>query len=496
MPILALAAAVAGLLTAAVSPVLAICLLLGVVSTTSGLAWLLGAGNQAVPSFFIAGMFAGEGWRVARAWWERRHGARAPEDGSAASETVSRLRLITWMALGAVVVSSTLALLRGLPWDAELIGTALRQAWERGGYFNPPGIAGTVNAAFVAVSGFGVLLLVLRHLSSPRDRRRVVASAVAGAGFAVLAPLLQVAVGSEVYVRADQRRMISSGWSGFFQDPQSYAAFLVLAIALCGGLALGAWRDGKRWRALLPAGIALAAVVPLMFTNSRGGLLAMLVAFAVLTAAYLAVGERRRDRLIGAAAAIVAIVAAGGAVSFNQGARERAYAALTQLGNVRMWEALGPEAQPLELLDKRFLWWQKAVLISAQHPIWGVGPRGYFSTDVQIGDSPLDRLPPHFLQENAHNYFLQFAAELGLVAFAFLLAVLLRVLAIISRGLVGSSPASSGLLAGILAGLAGFICLSIFSHPLLLAELQAWFWGLAGIGVLSARRSAPETRRE
>ena len=84
-----------------------------------------------------------------------------------------------------------------------------------------------------------------------------------------------------------------------------------------------------------------------------------------------------------------------------------------------------------------------------------------------------------------HNYFLQVAAEYGAPALFCWLLLVVSVLATISRAAIGSRgpPHDQGLLIGVAAGQVGFLVMCFFSHPLLLAELQAAYWVFAGLGL-------------
>jgi O-antigen ligase len=107
-----------------------------------------------------------------------------------------------------------------------------------------------------------------------------------------------------------------------------------------------------------------------------------------------------------------------------------------------------------------------------------------------VGIGQYQRMSPLFMGpelawnyggENAHNYFLQVAAELGVVGFSLFVlwlgAGLLRMLRALTI-----APRDARLL-GIAAGLATFLGTSLTGHPLLITEVAMPFWAVFGIGV-------------
>ena len=75
---------------------------------------------------------------------------------------------------------------------------------------------------------------------------------------------------------------------GFFQDQHSFAAFLVLAIGVSAGLTYSNFNTGRRGAASAYAGLTLMGSLILLYTNSRGGLLALVGAILIATFTWLA----------------------------------------------------------------------------------------------------------------------------------------------------------------------------------------------------------------
>ena len=133
-------------------------------------------------------------------------------------------------------------------------------------------------------------------------------------------------------------------------------------------------------------------------------------------------------------------------------------------------------------------------------PLFGVGIGQYYDT------SPLFLSPQlawTYGHENAHNYFLQLAAELGLVGFAVFAAWIGLNLAVIGRALA-RAPRDMRLL-GAAAGIIALIGTSTTGHPLLVNEVAFPFWilfgltvALAGLTLVNSSRplDAPRTAHE
>jgi O-antigen ligase len=114
----------------------------------------------------------------------------------------------------------------------------------------------------------------------------------------------------------------------------------------------------------------------------------------------------------------------------------------------------------------------------AEHPFFGVGIGQYFQSSALF-------LPPRlgwfYGSENAHNFFLQVAAELGIPGLALFAAWLAIGLAIAAAALA-RSPIDPRLL-GITAGVVTFMGTCLIGHPLLVDEVAYPFWMLFGLGV-------------
>ncbi len=126
----------------------------------------------------------------------------------------------------------------------------------------------------------------------------------------------------------------------------------------------------------------------------------------------------------------------------------------------------------------RLGFWRAASKMVASYPISGVGA-GELPSAMHLFLKDVDT-PVYAVNENAHCYPLQLAAEYGLPLLVIWMALLWVILAPRLRQWRVLSPETTGLLAGTLF----YLVHSLQSHPLLLPEQQILFWaalgGLAG----------------
>jgi putative inorganic carbon (HCO3(-)) transporter len=118
-------------------------------------------------------------------------------------------------------------------------------------------------------------------------------------------------------------------------------------------------------------------------------------------------------------------------------------------------------------------YWRSGTEMIKDHPLFGVGI-GSFA--IHFTDYK-DKLKNASHPENAHNYFLQIGAELGVVG----LVVFLYLIVIIFRtAFIGLKKTNERywkfILLGILSGIFGFLLTCLAQHPLLLIEIQFIFW--------------------
>jgi O-antigen ligase len=285
-----------------------------------------------------------------------------------------------------------------------------------------------------------VLVVVAGTVRTRRHVELVMAGFVAGAVLSVTIGLVAngLAGASSAYETATATEGRLQGGSG---DPNYLAAGIVAAIAVAGGL-LQVWRDALARLALWIS--LLVLVVGLVATQSRGGLIAAVVATGVA----IVVNKHRRGALLGA----VALLLAAGAVwlAANPAAVER-FTTTDQGGNGRS-----------EL-------WSVAWAMGTDRPLTGVGLNNFRerSPDYvsQIGGLQFVELiseRPHVV----HNTYLQAFAETGLIGLGLLLAVfvsaLLSARAAAHRFFAAGDARAAELARAVLVALAGAMTASFF----------------------------------
>jgi len=347
---------------------------------------------------------------------------------------------------------------------------------------------GSVGAWLTLMDGLALLWLVVSEPA--RDPRRFVRQiAIAGASGAVAVALIGT-------IQWWTRWNLLPLWlqqdpnvvriNATFPDVNSLGAFLVLwvwmplAVAAPGGPRL--WRWG--WR--LGVGAVLAAAV---FTGSRAAWAGLLVGVLAWLAGGWRAGLLRPPRWIAAhlrvaaAAALVAVVVTGAALT--------TYATMADVRHgdqrsyvTRLLYTLNLRTSLDYRLRNRVAMWEAAVRMIAAHPAGGIGIGRYYKEAWAYADRREAMIRP---RENAHNYYLQVAAELGLTGLAVFVALLGWGLAAAWRGLGCEDAASRRIALASGAGVLAFAVTLLGGHSLLLREGQLGFWTVVALAALAAR---------
>lgn len=234
---------------------------------------------------------------------------------------------------------------------------------------------------------------------------------------------------------------------GAFRQPNPYAGYLGLIAPLAVSLALWAWSNPRRHGLGLSLALNAAAgliCLGLLVSWSRGAWLAFAVALAVVVLAH----SRR------AAPAVLALAVAAGLTLSLFGAADLLPASVAgRLSELQQYVGLIDVART-EVTDanfsvvERIAHWQAALGMWVDHLWLGVGPGNYA---VMYSQYHL----PRWVEPlgHAHNIYLNFAAEAGLLG---LLAYLWLWLASLWQALRGAAAAdrlAAAVAAGVLGGL-------------------------------------------
>jgi O-antigen ligase len=317
----------------------------------------------------------------------------------------------------------------------------------------------------VLFAALAAIFWVGRDLLRDRGARRrlgigLIALAVLETGFGLLQYL-----GRIQHPFLAPSRLTADVASGTFINRNHFAGVLEMAFPLAVAMAYGffytrisstrtAW--SRRWRAILthpraPVFLLLLFTgawlcLGLIFSMSRGGILALLLTAAFLSLLTALRHSRRKIQLV---ALLFVLVVAGYAI----------------------WLGLDPVLTRFEqLLDEdtvltqgRFPVWEDTLVMIRDFPLLGVGLGNYRHVFLSY-----NRTPMTVVYDHAHNDFLQYTAELGIPAGFTLFAVLIATVWCAGRGYVRSESVSRR---AALLGAAGGV-FSILVHSMTDFNLQ------------------------
>lgn len=243
--------------------------------------------------------------------------------------------------------------------------------------------------------------------------------------------------------------LIGYRYTAHVADVNAAGSYFVLGACMTLGMAV--WSSGRQrlfWIAAAALGIAGA-----WLAGSRAANAAAFAAVAGAAAWWLVADWSRAAKVVVAAAAAVVVIGAG-VYQIRELMRDPDYRSA----------------------DFRQQFNAASLRMIAAAPLSGVGIGEYRLA------SPLFLGPPvaySYGAENAHNYFLQLAAELGLIGFLVFGAWLVAGIARALRA-VAIVPRDARLL-GLLAGTIACIATWATGHPLLLTEVAVPFWIAFGL---------------
>ncbi len=247
-------------------------------------------------------------------------------------------------------------------------------------------------------------------------------------------------------------------WAGFTGKVSSAGSFLVLVV----GIAIGGIARNSRYTLLWSAG-AVVTTLMLLLAGSRAAIAAAVVtATALYGFHWVTSKDNNRRHLIWGAVSIIILI--GIVLVFR-------------------WEAL-TNYLPTVLQHRWGLTVASARMLASE-PLFGVGISQFYPLSQQFS-------PDEFLllndstylgaRTNAHNYFLQVAAELGVLG---LIAFVLSLYGPIRASLHHiTSKRNSRFLTGTFAGIICFLLTCLTGQPLIIAIVGYPFW--IALGLLGA----------
>lgn len=241
------------------------------------------------------------------------------------------------------------------------------------------------------------------------------------------------------------------------------SVFAMVAVA-----SVGAWTLRKSYWQVPATGLVLAGV---WLTGSRVAIVAVAVASLVaFVVGALGAGKRGRWQALAGVTVMIALAA--------------------------IVVAVYPSKRNLNLpasVESRAVLFKSGVAMVKDSPVFGIGVGRFLELSERYGSADIARiLQVERTHDNAHNNFLQVAAELGVVgflAFVWLLGACVaggvwrwRQLAVQERWL--------------LAGVAGMMLTWLTGHPLLVPEAAVMFWLFAGMVATVGASPSPASNLE
>lgn len=325
------------------------------------------------------------------------------------------------------------------------------------------GIPGVGHAAFRLLEGLFLLSLILT-LRANRDLPvRILRMLVIGAsGVAIvnIARIVSGALRSDAPVTALAQLLRTVRLSTPYGDVNAAGSYFALALLTALGAAAVAHAGLRRMAWLSAAALCATA---LWISGSRAAVIAALLGLVLFAA------MRLRGRALTRAVAVVAI--ASGAV---------------------VWFFPNPilDSSAVGALHIRSEMARVSFRMLRSDPVFGVGIGQFRERSAGlIRDASVRAV---YEKENAHNNFLQIAAELGLLgAFTFV-----GLLWITARSAVTTRREFDPVLQGAIAGLTAFLITALLGHPLLTSEVAIAFWvALGAVAGVSLSASGPDHTR-
>jgi O-antigen ligase/tetratricopeptide (TPR) repeat protein len=243
--------------------------------------------------------------------------------------------------------------------------------------------------------------------------------------------------------------------SGFYSHYNEAANYLIASSLLVGAAALFS-REGVVSR-LIWGLIAIAGLVAIRFTLSRGGILGASIGAGVFSAMALIVWQREKSRWF--APALITIPILG-----------LILAGFVFLGWQNSQDARNQAGGVIQMMDNNSRLYLLGIALSCigLHPMAGGGPRSFSWESFRFFENKLQGDVVTRLPEQVHNELVQSATDYGLMGAGLLAGLLVTlVLLTVIRTLFADHPGESGSAdawrVGGLAALAGMFVQSCFS---------------------------------
>ncbi|GAB4332658.1 MAG: hypothetical protein Kow0089_00680 [Desulfobulbaceae bacterium] len=260
-----------------------------------------------------------------------------------------------------------------------------------------------------------------------------------------------------------------------FNDIHSFGSWGVFLFGMYGFLFLQALQsgwEGKRKETVAYGGIAVLQLLLCLLSSSRMAWLAL-----ALTACALVFTTIRNRKVWLYMFLAVLIVTAAGTLS-APALRRADHPTLKRLGTMFQPSRITRE----ESVQVRVELWRRALAMAREYPLTGVGTGNLYRHSPEYRT----RSAGKWDMENAHDYYLQVLAELGIPGLALFLLTVFSLFGRQGGAGSGQGGQSAVSVTPLRFGLAAYLLTMLTGHALLLSSHQLLFWSAAGM--VSARR--------
>jgi O-antigen ligase len=314
---------------------------------------------------------------------------------------------------------------------------------------------------------FGVLYNLRGHLTVMTDVIMAVAAAVAVFGL--------VSVGDQGFNQI-------GGVSGSFGTHEALGSFLMLMLPITAAMGIFNKKDEKR--RIIALAVSLLVTVCLAFSQSRSGWISELVALSVLAllaSKYYAKNTAGNKQQLAAVVPFIAFAGVAGVVVAVSG---------SGLDVMHRASSFGLGSSDMSM-HQRLMLWHAAVSMIAAKPLmgWGLGSFPYVAskfTAVAASGSYVAANGVN-LHNIAHNYYLQLAAETGIVGLGLYVGMVATFFTVGVRALAKLKDGTRKMvLVGVLAAMAGQVVDSFTSPSYNVASVSLIQWMLMGVAMFAA----------
>ena len=336
----------------------------------------------------------------------------------------------------------------------------------------------TLRGALTLTEGILLYFLIVNNVKTKEMVKKIVATAILSSGAVGAYGIFQYFTGFqllEFWVRANPylRRINST-----MADVNSFGAYLTLILPLIIALTL---IIGKNVKLTLIA-LAMGLVFCLVFSNSRSswigffGALIFFITIAYRNKLYLFYKNKfirthfKKILCVGISLFLICFVFL---MIISKSYKIESKAMIDSPMKL-VFYTLNPR-NTLDVISKGRLstYWKAGIEMIKDYPFFGIGVGSFVSHFLDYKDV----IKLSYRPENAHNYFIQIGAEIGLIGLAIFLCLIIIIFRygfIVLKRLKEEYWKFVSL--GILAGIAGFLISCLAQHPLLLIEMQFIFW--------------------